>query len=103
MKPTSLIALAVSFGLPAASMAADLARDNAAFACDLYAQLRTREGNLFLSPHSISVALAMTYGGARGATAEQMAKTLHFSMPADDLHRAMAEQQKQLDSIQAAG
>lgn len=103
MKTTPLLALAVSLGLPAAALAGDLASDNAAFACDLYAQLRTREGNLFLSPHSISVALAMTYGGARGTTAEQMAKTLHFSRPADDLHRSMAEQQKHLEAIQAAG
>ena len=45
-----------------------------AFAVDLYAQLRKEDGNLFASPASISTALAMTYAGARGQTAEQMAK-----------------------------
>ncbi|MCI0498516.1 MAG: serpin family protein [Planctomycetales bacterium] len=52
---------------------------NSQFALDLYAQLRTQEGNLFLSPYSISTALAMTYAGAKDQTAEQMAQTLHFS------------------------
>lgn len=51
---------------------------NNAFAFDLYAQLRQGNGNIFLSPFSISDALAMTYMGARGETAEQMAKTLHL-------------------------
>jgi hypothetical protein len=41
--------------------------DNTAFACDLFGQLRSQPGNLFLSPYSISTALAMAYGGARVA------------------------------------
>lgn len=49
-----------------------------AFALDLYAQLKAEEGNLFFSPYSISTALAMTYAGAKGETAEQMADTLCF-------------------------
>jgi len=62
---------------------------NNAFALDLYAQLRTQGGNLFFSPESISTALAMAYAGARGDTASQMAKTLHFTLPPDRLHPAM--------------
>src|ERR1700723_1607982 len=54
-----------------------LAQDNSAFAFDLYDQLSGTEGNLFFSPYSVSTALAMTYGGARGETESQMAKTLH--------------------------
>jgi serpin B len=38
------------------------------------------DGNLFVSPYSISQALAMTYAGANGATATQMANTLHFTL-----------------------
>ena len=51
---------------------------NNAFALDLYAQLKNNEGNLFYSPYSISTALAMTYAGVKGQTAEQMADTLNF-------------------------
>ncbi len=50
--------------------------DNNAFAVDLYGQLKSESGNLFFSPESISTALAMTYAGARGETATEMAKTL---------------------------
>ncbi len=45
-----------------------LAADNRAFAFSLYQQLRGTDGNLFYSPHSISVALAMAYAGARNET-----------------------------------
>jgi serpin B len=62
---------------------------NNAFAIDLYGQLGTQSGNLFFSPDSISTALAMTYAGARGNTATEMAKTLHFTLPPQRLHPAM--------------
>ena len=68
--------------------AAVTAGDNA-FAIDLYAHLRRQPGNLFFSPESISTALAMSYAGARGQTAAEMAKTLHFTLPPDHLHPAM--------------
>ncbi len=66
----------------------DLVSDNIAFALDLYQQLETNGGNLFYSPYSISLALAMTYAGARGETEEQMAYALHFGLPQDRLHPA---------------
>ena len=66
-----------------------LANGNNAFAFDLYRALRDREeGNLFMSPYSISVALAMTWAGARGETETEMAETLGFTLPQDQLHRA---------------
>ena len=64
-----------------------LADNNNAFAFDLYQSLRTQNGNLIYSPFSISLALAMTYAGARGETESQMAQTLHF-LPQDELHPA---------------
>jgi serpin B len=65
-----------------------LAAGNNTFAFDLYQRLRGGKGNLFFSPYSISTALAMTYAGARGQTAREMADTLHFDLPPDELHPA---------------
>lgn len=59
---------------------------NNAFAFDLYQQLRSQDGNMIYSPFSISLAMAMVYGGARGGTAEQMASTLHFPFTDQKLH-----------------
>ena len=61
---------------------------NTDFALDLYARLRTEDGNLILSPHSISTALAMTHAGARGETARQMTDVLHFPLGQERLHPA---------------
>jgi serine protease inhibitor len=62
---------------------------NNAFAVALYHQLSHPDGNLFFSPESISTALAMVYAGARGSTASEMAKALHFTVPPGQLHAAM--------------
>ncbi|MFA5317643.1 MAG: serpin family protein, partial [Dehalococcoidales bacterium] len=75
---------------------ADLTEGNSVFAFNLYQQLKTGEGNMFYSPYSISAALAMTYAGAGGATAEQMAKTMHFDLPQDKLHPAFNWLDKEL-------
>jgi serpin B len=66
----------------------DLASGNSAFAFDLYQVLKEGADNLFYSPHSISLALAMTYAGTRGETERQMADALHFTLPQDRLHPA---------------
>jgi len=55
-----------------------VAAGNNEFALELYAKLRSTEGNLFFSPYSISSALAMTYCGARGRTETEMATVLHL-------------------------
>ena len=71
---------------------------NSDFAVALYGQVRDKPGNVVFSPYSISAALAMTYDGARGETARQMADVLRF--PADrkllppafrDLNRKLAK------------
>jgi serpin B len=72
----------------ATSDLADLVNGNNAFAFDLYQALGEESGNLFYSPYSISLALAMTYAGARGETEQQMAETLHFTLIQDRLHPA---------------
>ena len=65
-----------------------LVEGNSAFAFELYQALKGEEGNLFYSPYSISLALAMTYSGARGETAQQMADTLNFILEQERLHPA---------------
>jgi serine protease inhibitor len=84
------VAEAVAGGQPADRDEAALVRGNSEFTFDLYTRLRGRGGNLFFSSYSISNALAMTYAGARGATATQMATALHFPLEADSLHAAFA-------------
>jgi len=68
-----------------------------AFGADLYAMLAKTagDGNLVFSPASIETALAMTYAGAVGPTADEMAKTLHFGLQGDALHQAF----NSLDSL----
>ncbi|OGN23652.1 MAG: hypothetical protein A3A13_01720 [Candidatus Yanofskybacteria bacterium RIFCSPLOWO2_01_FULL_43_22] len=51
---------------------------NNQFALDLYSQLEKTDGNIFFSPYSISTALAMTYEGARGKTADEIQTIFHF-------------------------
>ncbi len=48
------------------------------FGFDLYGELRERSGNLAMSPASLSIAFAMTWPGARGETAAEMQRVLHF-------------------------
>ena len=56
---------------------------NSQFAVDLYKQINATAAadNIFLSPYSVSTALAMTYAGGRNNTQKQMAGVLHFSLP----------------------
>ncbi len=96
MRYESALFLIVAFGVLSqgvSTVRADqqttvIVQGNTAFALDLYARLAHGDGNLFFSPVSISTALAMTYAGARGETAEQIARVLHFTLPPDQLHPA---------------
>jgi serpin B len=63
---------------------------NNRFACDLYKQVTGKMGeagrqNVVFSPTSIATVMAMVYAGACGQTAEEMAKTLHLTMPQADV------------------
>ncbi|MBK8588534.1 MAG: hypothetical protein IPN77_05270 [Sandaracinaceae bacterium] len=57
---------------------------------DLYARMRGTPGNLVMSPASVHLALSMTYAGARGETASQMASVLHLGPPWMTWARPMA-------------
>ena len=76
-----------------------LAAGNRAFALDLYHRLEARDGNLFYSPYSISAAVAMTYAGAEGKTAEEMANVFHFLMEDERLHPAFNALDLYLESL----
>jgi serpin B len=82
---------------PAAADQQALTAGNRAFALDLYRQLAAGD-NLFFSPLSISVAMAMTYAGAAGGTADEMASALRFSLPQERLHPAFGWLDLQLAS-----
>jgi serpin B len=73
---------------------------------DLYGRLAATPGNLAFSPASISVALSMTYGGAKGDTAAEMAKVMHLPAKADELHggwaTALGAWQKKTDAYELA-
>ncbi|MCC7136826.1 MAG: serpin family protein [Planctomycetes bacterium] len=77
---------------PAAGAAATAIR---AFTADLLRSVAADGGNLFVSPTSIALALAMTRAGAAGATAAQMDAALHLPQDAAaafrDLSAALAD------------
>jgi len=52
---------------------------NNQFAFELYSELdKSEKENIFYSPYSISAALAMTYEGAKGQTADEIKSVFHF-------------------------
>jgi serpin B len=79
------ISLLLGIGLRSQKGAVVIDRDtspviggNNQFAIDLLKAIRSRPGNVSFSPASLSTALAMTYEGARGQTADEMARVCHF-------------------------
>ncbi len=70
---------------------------NNKFAIDLYSRYKGDEGNIFFSPYSISTALAMTYEGARGQTAEEMRNVLYFPEDNDTRRYSFARIQNEMN------
>jgi len=75
--------------------------DTTPFALGLYQTLAAERpaANLFFSPYSISTALAMTYAGAHGQTATEMAATLQFDRPQSEVAAAFAALEQRLTGI----
>ena len=61
---------------------------NNQFAFDCYHAIRGEDGNIFFSPVSISFAFAMSIAGANGNTETEIASTMHFTLPENNLHNA---------------
>ncbi len=62
-------------------------------------EIKENGGNLFFSPYSISAALGMTYTGARGNTAKEMADVLRLpSLELEKIAAAYGQMQNQLQS-----
>ena len=87
---------------PSAASLEKLVAANTEFGFNLLAELR-KQGpgeNIFISPLSISTALAMTYNGAAGDTARAMAETLKLGdMNLDEVNRASAALLANLDGL----
>jgi serpin B len=74
-------------------------QDSRDFALAMYAQSASgSDGDVFISPYSISVALAMTYAGARAETRSEMMSALHFGLPEPQLHAAWNATGRALES-----
>ncbi len=67
---------------------AAMLRGHSAFAVDAYRELARTPGNLIYSPHSVQLALAMAWAGARTTTESQMASALRFQLPQSRQHAA---------------
>lgn len=72
---------------------------NQDFAFVIYQAIRSQEENLFYSPHSISLAMAMIYAGARGNTEAQIADALRFVLVPDRLHPIFNELDLELSDL----
>ncbi len=82
---------------------AELVGGNNAFAFDLYQAVRDNGQNCIYSPYSVSLALAMAYAGAGGSTEQQMAETLHYTLPQDQLHPAFDALDLYFESLDESG
>lgn len=79
-----------------------LVSSNSKFAVDLYQQLSNGDENIFFSPYSISLALAMTSAGAKNATLDQMMAALQFDFPQAALHPAFNALDQALEKAPAS-
>ena len=75
--PTTTPPATAAVAMPGGDAATKLASSSNALGFDPYGRVKAGPGNLAMSPASISAALAMTFGGARGETEAQMKRVLH--------------------------
>jgi len=75
---TIIIFALLSFNSGTAQDLSKQVENNNKFCFDLYNYLDVGNENLFISPFSVSSALAMTYEGAKEKTRKEMSEILHF-------------------------
>lgn len=80
-----------------AQVAGKTAEGNNLFAFEIFKQVFSENKNVFLSPYSISAALAMTYAGARNETELQMSKVFHFDLNQENTHEGFYTINKNLN------
>ncbi|MFH1864596.1 MAG: serpin family protein [Candidatus Eisenbacteria bacterium] len=80
------------------SSAGLLIADNTEFAIELYRRVAREDGNIAMSPLSVSVATAMLYAGAAGETEREIAAAAHFTLPQETLHEEFGELLDELGS-----
>jgi len=108
-----LITISPSFSnqLSARTLAADSQNDNFdsivsgnnEFALNLYSKIKESEGNVFISPYSISTAFAMVYSGARENTAKEIEDVLCFPKTGyEQVASGFGDLQKHLQTHQEA-
>jgi serine protease inhibitor len=83
---TVVVVVPASSSPSADSVTAAVVESSNQFGFDLYGALRPQPGNLFFSPFSVSTALTMTYAGASGITATEMAAVLHLDPSDEGIH-----------------
>ena len=97
-----LILPATAFAQSAPSPTADesssdvLVRGNTGFALRFYGLVAREEGNVVVSPLSVSLAAAMLYAGAAGETEAEIESALQFELRAETLHSEFEELQREL-------
>ena len=82
---TTATAATPGIAMPVGNTMSKLASSSNALGFDLYGRAKATPGNLAMSPTSISAALAMTFGGARGETEAQMKRVLHVDGSRDEV------------------
>jgi len=94
---TSVLSLSQDRKLDSESDVNNVVNSSNQFAFDLYSNLKGEKGNIFFSPYSLSTAMAMTYEGARGQTAEEIRQVFHYPEDIEILRREYAETINQIN------
>ncbi|HZZ78964.1 MAG TPA: serpin family protein [Gemmataceae bacterium] len=82
---------------------AELVKNGNRFALEWYAKAKDDSRNLIISPLSATTAMGMTYSGARGQTAKEMAAILRFPPEQAKLHSGMHGLLKKMTAKRASG